>query len=206
MRILITVGSTREPIDPVRYISNRSSGRMGFALAEAALRAGHSVTLVVGAVTVPVPPNIPLVNAETAAQMHQTLLRLWPEHDLLIMAAAVADFRPIQVSETKMIRKGRLTIECEATEDVVAAVAATRRPDQRIVGFSLESSGDVNRARAKLNRKKLDLMVYNPVQTMDSPDVTATLLWPDGRNLPVPCRSKPLFADILIEQAQLLFA
>jgi len=132
-------GPTREPIDAVRFISNRSSGKMGAALADAALRAGHEVTLVVGPVLVAMPERARRVDVETAADMHAAVMRLFPEHDLLLMAAAVADFRPRYVRDNKIERDGTLAIEFEATEDIVAAASRAKRPDQRTVGFSLES-------------------------------------------------------------------
>src|SRR5436190_1375509 len=147
MKILITAGPTREPIDPVRYIGNRSSGQMGAALADAALRQNHQVTLILGPVTVAMPQNVKRIDVETAAQMLDAVLREFANHDLLIMAAAVADYRPKQVTKDKIARHGTLTIECEATEDIVAAASRTKRPDQRTIGFSLEGRGQIERAR-----------------------------------------------------------
>lgn len=205
MRILLTAGPTREPLDPVRYLGNRSSGRMGAALAQAALAAGHTVTAVLGAVETPFPAGIHRVNVETAAQMHDAVLRLLPECDVLIMAAAVADYRPKTTSPTKLSRSaGPLTLELEPTEDIAAAASAARRPDQRIIGFSLERDGDLPRARHKLSAKRLDLIVYNPLPTMGSPDVTATLIWPDGREQNLPLTDKHAFARRLIAEAERL--
>lgn len=205
MRILLTAGPTREPIDPVRYIGNRSSGRMGAAIAEAAIRGGHSLTMILGPIAVAMPAGGRRIGVETAAQMHEAVLRELSSHDLLIMAAAVADYRPVQVSDRKIGREGRLVIECEPTEDILAAAGKIKRADQRTVGFSLESAGDIERARQKLSRKGLDLIVYNPTETMDSASIEATLLWPDGRSESVPCRSKVQFADILLQRAISLF-
>src|SRR5665213_2640067 len=131
MKILITAGPTREPIDPVRYIGNRSSGRMGAALAEAGLAAGHAVTLIVGPVSVAMPAEAVRINVETAAQMHEAAMREFPSHALLIMAAAVADYRPKSISRGKISRHGALTIECEPTQDIIAAAGRIKRPDQR---------------------------------------------------------------------------
>ena len=119
--------------------------------------------------------------------MHDAVLREFPTHDLLIMAAAVADYRPIVRSADKLPRQGKLTIECEATEDIIAAAGKIKRADQRTVGFSLELRGNVDRAREKLLRKNLDLIVYNPTETMDSTAIEATLIWADGRS-ETPCR------------------
>jgi phosphopantothenoylcysteine decarboxylase/phosphopantothenate--cysteine ligase len=205
MRILITAGPTREPIDAVRYIGNRSSGQMGAALASAALAAGHEVTLIVGPVSVAMPAVGRRIDVETAAQMHEAVLSEFPLHDLLIMAAAVADYRPKHAAPDKLARAGSLTIECEPTEDIVAAAGQIKRADQRTVGFSLEMAGNLPRAREKLLRKNLDLIVYNPTATMDSPDVCATLLWPDGKVEEFPAFSKSQFAGLLMERAAGLF-
>ncbi|HXE53425.1 MAG TPA: phosphopantothenoylcysteine decarboxylase [Tepidisphaeraceae bacterium] len=205
MKVLITAGPTREPIDPVRYIGNRSSGKMGAALAAAALKAGHLVTLILGPGTVPMPGGARQIAVETAAQMHDAVLREFPAHDLLIMAAAVADFRPRQIQPDKVSRTGPLTIECEPTEDVIANAGRIKRPDQRTIGFSLESASNLIRARQKLKRKRLDLMVYNPIATMESPSVGAILLWPDGRSKELSMLSKPDFARKLIERVPELF-
>lgn len=205
MRILITAGPTYEPIDAVRYIGNRSSGRMGAALAEAALAAGHEVTLIVGPVTAVMPAAARRIDVETASQMLDAVQSEFPNHDLLIMAAAVADFRPKRVAVEKLERTGTLTIECDATPDIVAAAGKIRRPNQRTVGFSLESRGSQSRAAEKLVRKDLDLIVYNPIETMNSPTVEAVLLWPDGRQEKLNSQSKSLFAEVLIHRAIELF-
>lgn len=205
LRILITAGPTHEPIDPVRYIGNRSSGQMGAALAEAALARGHQPTLILGPVTAPMPQGLRRIDVETARQMQEAVLREFAQNDLLIMAAAVADYRPRQVRSEKIGRKDRLVLELEATEDIVAAASAIKGPDQRVIGFSLESAGNVERARGKLHRKKLDLIVYNPTDTMNSPTVEAVLVFPDGHIEQLPCRSKRQFADNLITRAEALW-
>jgi phosphopantothenoylcysteine decarboxylase/phosphopantothenate--cysteine ligase len=205
MKVLITAGPTREPIDVARYIGNRSSGQMGAALASAALAAGHDVTLIVGPVSVTMPSVSRRIEIETAAQMHQAVLAEFPSHDVLMMAAAVADYRPKQVHPDKLARAASLTIECEPTEDILAAAGRIKRADQRTVGFSLEMEGNLPRAREKLLRKNLDLIVYNPTATMDSPDVRATLLWPDGHVEEFPAVSKAQFARLLLERLASLF-
>ena len=206
MRILLTAGPTREPIDPVRYIGNRSSGRMGIAIAAAAIKADHQVTLVLGPVTAPVPAGARRVDVETARQMHETVMAEFPGHDLLIMAAAVADYRPTNVHPQKLGRAATMLIECEATEDIVAEAVQTRRPDQRVIGFSLESEGNLDRARDKLARKKLDLIVYNSLETMNASTVRPVLLWPDGRSEDVATLPKERFGELLIERAMALFS
>ena len=205
MRILITAGPTWEPIDPVRYLGNRSSGRMGRSLAEAAVAAGHAVTLVLGPVTMDAPGNVRRVDVETSRQMHDAVLAEWPNHDLLVMAAAVADFRPKAVRREKVERGRSLTLELEATEDIVAAAGRVKRADQRTVGFSLVSVSDLPRSVEKLRRKRLDLIVSNPLNTLGDGGVEAVLLWPDGRAERLPYRTKAAFADLLIGRAVGLF-
>jgi phosphopantothenoylcysteine decarboxylase / phosphopantothenate---cysteine ligase len=205
MRVLITAGPTYEPIDPVRFIGNRSSGRMGAAIAAAALDAGHSVTVIAGPISVELPLHARRINVETTAQMHEAVMTEFPRHDLLIMAAAVADYRPKLVHKDKIGRTGGLVIECEATEDIVAEAAASRRDNQRVIGFSLEREGNLERAEVKLKRKRLDLIVYNPLDTISNRDVRALLLWADGRSEELPVVSKEQFAKLLIERAGGLF-
>ncbi len=206
MRILITAGPTREPIDPVRYLGNRSTGQMGRSLAEAAVGARHAVTLVVGPVSVPMPTGAQRVDVETTRQMHDAVLAEWPGHDLLVMAAAVADFRPAAVSATKLGRDGGLTLQLEPTEDILAAAGAAKRADQRTVGFSLVDRADLGRSVAKLRRKHADLIVSNPLATMGDGGVEAVLLWPDGRAEQLAYRTKAAFADLLIGRVAGLFA
>ena len=180
MRTLITAGPTREPIDMVRYIGNRSSGRMGAALARAAFDAGHEVTLLLGPVSAAMPAVQRRIDVETAAQMHRAVLDEFPHHDLLIMAAAVADYRPIRTDP------GKLGAQRDAVNRVRGHGGYRRRRGasqatrgQRTVGFSLELRGNLERSRAKLARKHLDLIVYNPTDTMNSATIEAVLIWAD---------------------------
>jgi phosphopantothenoylcysteine decarboxylase/phosphopantothenate--cysteine ligase len=206
MRILITAGPTHEPIDPVRYIGNRSSGKMGRALAHAARQVGHEVTLILGPVELEIGrEGIQRVDVVSSRDMHDAVLLQFPDHDLLIMAAAVADFRPVGVLNEKIHRAGKLTIELEPTEDIVAAAGAMKRADQRTVGFSLVERGNLARSREKLVRKNLDLIVYNPTETMSSESIESILLYTDGRTEELPSRSKGEFADNLIQRAAALF-
>jgi phosphopantothenoylcysteine decarboxylase / phosphopantothenate---cysteine ligase len=205
MRVLITAGPTREPIDAVRYIGNRSSGRMGAALVEASLRAGHETTLIAGPVSIEMPAGARRIDVETSSQMLEAVLREFPGHDLLIMTAAVSDFRPAQSTSGKMPRLGTLNLELEATEDIVARAGMLKRPDQRTVGFSLESEADLGRARRKLMEKRLDLIVYNPTETIASQRIEPILLYPDGHSEKLPSRPKTDFADILLQWSAGLF-
>jgi phosphopantothenoylcysteine decarboxylase/phosphopantothenate--cysteine ligase len=205
MRILITAGPTREPIDPVRYIGNRSTGKMGAALVQAALNAKHSTTVILGPVAIPFPAEARRIDVETAAEMLDTVLREFPGHDLLIMAAAVADYRPIASSAQKLARKGMRSLELEPTADVIAAAGQIKKPNQRTIGFSLESTPDMDRVRGKMRQKNLDLMIYNPVATIASDSILPSLLHADGRVESLESRSKADFADILIRRAAELF-
>jgi phosphopantothenoylcysteine decarboxylase/phosphopantothenate--cysteine ligase len=205
LRILITAGPTREPIDPVRYIGNRSSGRMGAALAEASIAAGYETTLIVGPGVVPMPANLHRIDIETAAQMEAAVMEQFPSHDLLIMAAAVADFRPKSISEIKLARENSLSIECEPTADIVAAAARLKQSHQRLIGFSLETTDDLTRAKEKLVRKGLDLIVFNLAETMNSPLIAAVLIHPGGRTEFRPVTSKPDFAAYLLSRIGSLF-
>jgi phosphopantothenoylcysteine decarboxylase/phosphopantothenate--cysteine ligase len=201
MKVLITAGPTYEPIDPVRFIGNRSSGKMGAALAAAAMERGHAVTLITGPVSVALPAVTQRIDVESSQQMQDAVLSQFPACDILIMAAAVADYRPRAVAAGKLSRGAPLSIELVPTDDIVAAASSVKQPHQRTIGFSLEQNGDLARAREKLLRKKLDLIVFNPTETMNADTVAATLLYPDGRSENLPCRSKAQFADILIARA-----
>jgi phosphopantothenoylcysteine decarboxylase/phosphopantothenate--cysteine ligase len=205
MRVLVTAGPTQEPIDLVRYLGNRSSGRMGKSLIEAAVARGNGVTAILGPVTIAMPKNIRRIDVQTTGQMHEAVMAEFPNHDLLIMAAAVADYRPRHILPGKIGRGGNLTIELEATEDILADAGATKRPDQRTIGFSLVTRGKMGTTLDKLRRKKLDLIVFNPLETMSSEEIDAILFWPDGRQEELPCRSKRQFADILLQRAVELF-
>ncbi|MEA2708578.1 MAG: phosphopantothenoylcysteine decarboxylase / phosphopantothenate---cysteine ligase, partial [Phycisphaerales bacterium] len=184
MRVLITAGPTYEPIDPVRFIGNRSSGQMGAALATAAVNVGHDVTLILGPVTAAIPasPRIRRVDIFNSRDLLDAVVREFPGHDLLIMAAAVADFRPKQVKTEKVARGGTLVIELEATEDIAAAAGAIKKPRQRTIGFSLVARGEIARSREKMTKKRFDLIVYNPLDTMSSKTIESVLLYPDGRS------------------------
>ena len=163
LRVLVTAGGTREPIDPVRYLSNRSSGRQGHALAEVAAQRGAKVTLVTTSER-PVPPGIDVVTVETAAEMEQAVLSRADGNDVVVMAAAVADFRPAEPHPTKLDKQaGVPSLTLVPTTDILSVLGARKRPDQTVVGFAAET-GDVQaRAAAKLVAKRADLLVANDV-------------------------------------------
>jgi phosphopantothenoylcysteine decarboxylase / phosphopantothenate---cysteine ligase len=187
LRVLVTAGGTREPIDSVRFIGNRSSGRMGLALAEEAARRGADVTLLAANVTIPAPAGVDEVTVETTAELDTAVRERFPDADVLIMAAAPADFRPADPAAAKLAREEheRLTLEFEPTDDIVAGVAAARRTDQTVVGFAAEhGEGAVERGRAKLARKGLDAVVVNDISRtdigFDSGDNEVTIVSADG--------------------------
>jgi phosphopantothenoylcysteine decarboxylase/phosphopantothenate--cysteine ligase len=166
LRVLVTAGGTREPIDPVRYVGNRSSGRMGLAVAEEAASRGADVTLVAANVSLARPEGVKWVDVSTASELDAAARKAFGEADVLVMAAAVADFRPARTEAAKVSKHGRegLSLELEPTSDVLAALSAARRPDQTLVGFAAEHGpGGSERAREKLTRKGLDAVVLNDV-------------------------------------------
>jgi phosphopantothenoylcysteine decarboxylase/phosphopantothenate--cysteine ligase len=170
LRVLVTAGGTREPIDSVRFVGNRSSGRMGLALAEEAERRGAQVTLICANVALPAPAGARVVEVESAAELEAAARAEFPESDVLLMAAAVADFRPRAPEETKIVKAGRegLSLELEPTTDVLTALAGSRRPGQTLVGFAAEhGEGALERGRAKLDRKRLDAVVVNDIARSD---------------------------------------
>jgi phosphopantothenoylcysteine decarboxylase / phosphopantothenate---cysteine ligase len=160
--VLITAGPTREKIDPVRYLTNRSSGRMGYALAEAALRRGARVLLVSGPTAIAAPGGAELTSVETAAEMQSAVLRLLSESTVVIKTAAVADFRPKAAAGQKIKRKGEVTLELEPTADILSEVAR-QKTSQIIVGFAAETENVLENARKKLASKSLDMIVANDV-------------------------------------------
>jgi phosphopantothenoylcysteine decarboxylase/phosphopantothenate--cysteine ligase len=180
-RMLITAGPTHEPIDAVRYLANRSSGRMGICLAEAARDSGWDVTLLLGPGPEP-PARVQVERFVSSADLADLLRGHFTLCDVLIMAAAVADYRPVRETSGKIPRAGRLTLELEAAPDLVAECAARKRPGQRIIGFALEEPEQLEeKARAKLARKGLDAVVANPLETMGAPEVRAVVCTADGR-------------------------
>ncbi len=160
--VLITAGPTREKIDPVRYLTNRSSGRMGYALAEAALRRGARVLLVSGPAALTPPDAAEITRVESAEQMREAVLKLLPKATIVIKTAAVADYRPKHPAEQKIKRKGALTLELEPTTDILAEIAR-KKDSQIIIGFAAETENALENARQKLSSKSLDAIVANDV-------------------------------------------
>lgn len=160
--IVVTAGPTREAIDPVRYISNRSSGRMGYAIAEAAARRGARVILVSGPASLPAPPNVELLSVETAAQMRDAILAHKDTATAFIKAAAVADFKPAKPLDKKMKRHDAFALDLTPTEDIAALLSA-RRDGQLVIGFAAETDDVLEHARQKMLKKRMDAIVANDV-------------------------------------------
>ncbi len=200
--LLITAGPTREKIDPVRYLTNRSSGRMGYALAEAALRRGARVLLISGPTSIAVPGAAELTRVETAEEMHAAVLKLFPESTVVIKTAAVSDYRPKAAAKQKIKRKGAMTLELEPTTDILVALGRSRA-SQIIVGFAAETENVLENARAKLAAKSLDAIVVNDVSRegigFDSERNAVTII-SDSEVIDVPETSKWEVAHRVLDQ------
>jgi phosphopantothenoylcysteine decarboxylase/phosphopantothenate--cysteine ligase len=207
LRVLVTAGGTREPIDPVRFIGNRSSGRMGIALAAAAARRGADVTLIAANVALPAPAGVRRLDVETADQLATAAAAEFPSAQVLLMAAAPADFRPVAPAAGKLRRQDGLELELEPTEDILAGLAARRGEGQTVVGFAAEHGEGVERARAKLERKGADLIVLNDVSDpeigFESADNAVTLIDKDSEKT-VPLASKDSIADSILDKVSRL--
>lgn len=206
-RILVTAGPTYEPIDPVRFLGNRSSGKMGFAIAAAAARRGAAVTLISGPVQLPTPAGVHRIDVTTAREMHDTVLREFDGTDALIMAAAVADFTPATVAATKikreMVAGDSWSIACVKNPDILRA-ASQRKKHQVLVGFALETNDELAHARRKLTEKQLDLVVMNNPNVegaaFGSDTNVVTLLGRDGSTVELPRRSKAEVANDILDR------
>jgi phosphopantothenoylcysteine decarboxylase / phosphopantothenate---cysteine ligase len=210
--VLVTAGGTREPIDSVRYVGNRSSGRMGLALAAEAARRGADVTLVAANVALPKPAGVRMVEVETAADLHGAARSAFTGADVLLMAAAVADFRPAEALDAKIAKSGLdgLALELEPTEDVLATLALERTPAQTLIGFAAEhGEGAVERGRAKLERKGLDAVVVNDISRseigFDAPDNEVTIVTPEGEQK-IAMGSKRAVAAAILDAVEALRA
>jgi phosphopantothenoylcysteine decarboxylase/phosphopantothenate--cysteine ligase len=205
-RVLVTAGPTREPIDPVRFITNRSSGRMGYAIAEAACARGAAVTLVTGPVSIAPPEGVEVVCVETAAEMARETLARAPEAAIVVKSAAVADYRPVRVADRKIKKAGAtMTVELEQTEDVLAALGRAKPDHQVLVGFAAETNDLVENARKKLDAKNADLVVANDVTRegagFDVDTNVAVLVGRDGAVEELPVMTKRALADRILDAA-----
>lgn len=214
-KVVVTAGGTQEPIDPVRVISNRSSGKQGYAITQAALDQGAEVTLISGSVNLPVPVGANLIQVRTTAEMMEAVLAETDQADLLIMAAAVADYRPVHSADQK-IKKGRedsLALKLERTEDILMQVAARKKKAKTgpayVVGFAAETEDLLENARAKLKAKELDLIAANDVsgsETGIGVDLNrVTLIWKDGTTKDLGTLPKAEVGEALIQEAASLF-
>ena len=207
LRVLVTAGGTREPIDPVRFLGNRSSGRMGIALAAAAARRGAEVTLIAANVVLPAPAGVRRIDVETAAQLAEAAQAEFPASHVLLMAAAPADFRAAAPAGEKLKRQGKLELSLEPTEDILASLAAGRGEEQTVVGFAAEHGNYVERAREKLARKGADLIVLNDVSDpaigFESEENAVTLVAADGET-ELPRDSKGAIAEEILDRVEQL--
>lgn len=200
-KILITSGPTRQYLDPVRYLTNASSGRMGAALAAAALQHGHEVVVVSGPVAVDYPPGADVIQVVTTDDMLRAAGEIFPHCDGAIGAAAPCDYKPRQVSNQKLSKTGQpISLELVETPDVIAVLGQSKRRDQWVVGFALETDDRHFRATVKLQKKCCDLMVSNAPEAIDAADNHVELLGRDGHIIETISGSKQHVADRLIRQ------
>jgi len=205
--VLVTAGGTREALDPVRYIGNRSSGKMGYALADAAQSRGARVILISGPSALHPPARCEVVHVTTAEEMRKAVLERMVDATMVIKAAAVADYRPVNVSEQKLKRTGPMTLELAPTEDILAEVTRQRRPGQLIVGFAAETENTMENGRAKLLRKGADAIVVNDVSGdgvgIDSDRNAATFLTL-STSIELPEMTKRKLADRILDEISAL--
>lgn len=205
LKVLVTAGATRERLDPVRYLSNDSSGKMGFAIARAAKARGAEVTVIAGATTAQEPEGVNLVRIESTRELHDQALRLAPEMDVIIQAAAPADYRFARQYEQKLKKQSGapLTLELVENPDVAAAIGAQKRPGQTLVGFAAETEHLLDNAARKLSKKNLDLIVANDVSQpgagFNVDTNIATLLTRDGAR-ECPLRQKAQLAEDILDE------
>jgi phosphopantothenoylcysteine decarboxylase/phosphopantothenate--cysteine ligase len=202
MRVLVTAGPTREPLDPVRYLTNRSSGKMGYALARAFAQAGHPVLLISGPTSIPIPEDVDFLPVETAADMHTAVSRHIGRMDVAVFAAAVADYTPANVAEQKLKKTGEsFTLELVRTPDILGGVRANGFAGT-LVGFAAETENLEANAREKLAKKGCDLVIANDVSQpgigFDSDRNEVVLVYPD-RTEALPADEKEHLAIHLVE-------
>lgn len=207
LRVLVTAGGTREPIDAVRYLGNRSSGRMGLALAAAGARRGADVTLIAANVSLPEPAGVHRIDVENGRELAEACRSAFPKTHVLLMAAAPADFRPARATEGKLTRDASIDVHLEPTEDILASLTTARTDEQTIVAFAAEAGENVDRAREKLARKKADLIVLNDISDpsigFESEENAITLIDPASET-PVPQASKDAIAEAILERVDQL--
>jgi phosphopantothenoylcysteine decarboxylase/phosphopantothenate--cysteine ligase len=202
-KILITSGPTRQYIDPVRYITNSSSGRMGSCLAQACIKLGHDVTIVTGPVHIAYPPEAQVISVTSTDEMLNKALEQFPEFDGAIGAAAPCDYQPAEVAPRKITKTGKgISLDLIETSDVIATLWALKRTDQWVVGFALETDDHHFRAITKAQRKCCDLIVLNDVAAIDSKYNEIELLQPDGSCILKATGNKRQVADEIVAAIQ----
>ncbi len=208
MKFLITAGPTREALDPVRYLTNRSSGRMGYALAGAAIHEGHEVILISGPTNLDIPAGVDFISVESAQDMYEAVRDMCTHADIAILCAAVADYRPVRYCDQKIKKHSdTLTLELERTPDILGSMREAFHYKGVLVGFAAETQNIVDYARQKLQKKLCDFIVANDVSQadigFDSRENEVTLVYPD-REEHLPRDSKEQVAMSIIEHALLL--
>lgn len=206
---IVTAGGTQEPLDPVRYLTNRSSGRMGYAIAEALQEAGAETILVSAPTALSAPPGVERVPVTTALEMYAAVMERFPDADIVIKAAAVADYRPATAAEQKIKKDGtdsNLTLELVANPDILAELGRKKKPGQVLVGFAAETEHLIQHATEKMRRKKVDMFVANDVTKpgagFGSPTNIVSFLFPDGRRVDLPQLTKLEVARRLVVEIE----
>jgi phosphopantothenoylcysteine decarboxylase/phosphopantothenate--cysteine ligase len=203
-RVLVTAGGTQESIDPVRFIGNHSSGKMGFAIADALVQSGATVDLVYGSVSVALPENCAVYPTLSAKEMHSQCLALFPQCDILIMAAAVADFAPAEIASQKIKKyEDSITLTMKKNPDILSDLSGNKRQNQITIGFALETENENNNALGKLQKKNLDCIVLNSQSNPEAGfgvDTNAvTVFCNDGKQWQIPTASKTEVAKKLLQ-------
>lgn len=210
-RLMLTAGPTYEPLDPVRFLGNRSSGKMGIALADALARRGAEVHLILGPSALrPKESSVEVISVKTAEEMLQAALQLFPKADAAILAAAVADYRPTQISSEKIKKKGEaMTLQLEKTPDIAATLGQQKRPGQYLIGFALETENEKANARSKLQRKNFDFIVLNSLRDPGAGFQTDTnkisILLPDNKARAYELKAKEEVAEDILDTLEELF-
>ena len=204
MKVLVTAGPTQEAIDPVRYITNHSSGKMGYAIAKAAMLRGADVTLVSGRTAIPVPPFVKTVPVVTAKEMYEAVTAVSSEQEIIIKAAAVADYRPAQVADEKIKKKeDEMSISLERTDDILKYLGEHKKKGQFLCGFSMETQNMIGNSRAKLTKKNLDMVAANNVKVAGAGfqgDTNVLTLITQEEEVSLPLMSKEDAAMMLLDK------
>lgn len=209
VRVLVSAGPTREMIDPVRYLSNRSSGKMGYAIAQAAVNRGANVTLVSGPVSIEPPLKVKTVNVVSAAQMAQSMADLGSEADIIVMAAAVADYTPKTVSDQKIKKRGDMTVELVRTQDILSALGENKKENQLLMGFAAETQDFEENAVGKMIKKNLDVIALNDVsrsgEGFESDSNNIKLYFKDGTSQDLGSDSKQMLSRRIMDVLAALY-